>query len=320
MNEATAANCKLAEGAHVTAETIKARHANAKLHVDQMMNNLMRENESKSRQSAMREQACQYADASARIARDGVPPDDDLEPAAREAEGECMRISGEERAVARDIENLNAWYQSDEADVAKLETIRAALVVHQQAIAILGRNGAQKRLAESALTGIAAMANESLRDANIDLSVDITWSREGQGLTDECDSCGAAFPKGRAVKECSRCGATRGPKTVDRIEVELSDTSGAAEDLAGVVIQLAAGAWLRSRRDSLWSAAFIDEPFGSLDGENKRALSTHLSTLLRGRYGFEQAFVVAHDRGIMDSMPGRIIVTADDSCSRLAVG
>ncbi len=40
---------------------------------------------------------------------------------------------------------------------------------------------------------------------------------------------------------------------------------------------------------------------------NKRALSTHLATMLASpRYGFAQAFVVAHDRGIMDALPNRI--------------
>ena len=320
MNANAGINRKLVDDATVVLETVRARHANAKVRVESLTGELMRSRDDASRQSSMREQAARYLEASMRIARDGAPPDDDLEPAMREADDACGDATAKLREAEGAAKKLDSMYAAEAADAASLVGMRVQIAVKQQAIAILGRNGAQKRLAEGALGDIARMANESLCEAGIDLTISIAWSREGTGLSDECDACGAAFPKGRSVKECPRCGAQRGPKTVDKVVVDLSDTSGAAEDLAGVVIQLAAGAWLRSRRSSLWSAVFIDEPFGALDPANKCALASHLASLLRGRYGFEQAMVVAHDRGIMDSMPGRIIVEGDDDGSTMMVG
>ena len=319
MNGAAALNCKRYEDVQVAAETIRARHSLAKQHQDNVVAERLRAQDDASRRHTMLEQAAQFAGAVERIRADGLPPDDDLEPAYREAAAAVAKAAADVRDAKRSLADLRDEFKRDEDDRVELATLRSEVVSFQQAVAILGRNGAQRRLAEQALDDITAMANDSLREAGIELSVNVSWSREGQGLADECDSCGASFARGRAVKECPRCGAARGPKTVDRIEVDLSDTSGAAEDLAGVAVQLAAGAWLRRRRELQWSAAFIDEPFGALDGTNKRALAAHLATLLRGRYGFSQALVVAHDRGIMDAMPGRLVVSATDTASTVAV-
>ena len=70
---------------------------------------------------------------------------------------------------------------------------------------------------------------------------------------------------------------------VHRLDIELSDRSGAAEDLAGAAFQLSASAWLRSERNSAWSVALLDEPFSQLDAGNRRAFATHLAAMLSGR-------------------------------------
>jgi DNA repair exonuclease SbcCD ATPase subunit len=164
----------------------------------------------------------------------------------------------------------------------------------------------QQMVSEGAMEAIGKGTNAALVDAGIDLKVDISWAREGDGLASTCEECGSPFPKSAKVKECSWCGAKRGPKLVERLDIEPSDRSGAADDLAGICFRLAASAWRREKKSIQWANACIDEPFGALDMANRRALASHLTTMLGGRYGFVQTFVVAHDRAITDGLPKRI--------------
>lgn len=219
-------------------------------------------------------------------------------------------------AVLKHVEG--AFAERDRAR-AEVEVLKAQAMVYRAALRVFGRQGAQQRVAEAALSEIRDGANALLREAGIDLSVEMTWARDGQGLAATCDSCGAAFPASQRVKRCERCGAERGQKVVERLDVELSDRSGAAEDLAGAALQLAATAWLRAERGVQWSVALIDEPFGALDEANRRAFASHLTKMLRGRFGFEQALIVAHSPDVLDAMPARVVVRADEYGSKLEV-
>ena len=217
------------------------------------------------------------------------------------------------------IKSVNDAFDVVEIANNELFNLRNSIKIHQQAVVILGKNGVQRRLAENALNQITAMANESLQKCGIDLSVNVKWCREGNGLADECSICGAAFPKGKSIKECLRCHSPRGAKTIDKIEVILSDISGAAEDLCGVVISLAAAAWLKNRRNSTWGVVLVDEAFGALDLANSSALSSNFAALIK-EGGFEQGFLVAHTRAVTDTMPGRITVIAGENGSTVKVG
>jgi DNA repair exonuclease SbcCD ATPase subunit len=54
----------------------------------------------------------------------------------------------------------------------------------------------------------------------------------------------------------------------------------------------------------------VDEPFGALDEAHRKSMGVHVARLLKSRYAFEQAFVIAHDTSSTDAMPGRIRVIA----------
>ncbi len=228
-------------------------------------------------------------------------------------------------AVAKELgaEQATAIRERLIVDIADLVTRRAGLLAdietRREALAIVGRTGVQRDIANEALGEIEEGANALLRDCSIDLSVSVLWAREGKGLAVNCDQCGAPFPASQKVKECSKCQAARGPKLVEKLEIELSDFSGAAEDLAGIAFQLSAAHWLRRKRGADLAVAVIDEAFGALDARNRGQLSSHLSAMLRGRYGFEQALIVAHDNTIMDSLPKRVMITGSDTGSTVEV-
>lgn len=215
----------------------------------------------------------------------------------------------------RDVSDEIALLASEIAD------LQQSVDLHREALVIVGREGAQKRIARSAILDIEKNANLLLEECGIDLRMTLRWSRPNEReLADTCGSCGKPFGASRRIKICERCGEQRGPKIINSLEFILSQNSnGAAEDLAGGAFQLAASAWLWADRTCAWSTCLIDEPFGALDAANRRAFSNHLVTMLRGAYGFNQAFIVAHHMGVIDALPGRIEIINDGNSSTARV-
>ena len=91
--------------------------------------------------------------------------------------------------------------------------------------------------------------------------------------------------------------------------MQLSDRSGAAEDLAGLWLQRAAFEWLRARRSSPWRSMVLDEPFGALDAAHRRVVVAEVARM--ARESGEQLLVVSHQPGVLESLPGRIVVRGD---------
>lgn len=204
------------------------------------------------------------------------------------------------------IEGLNVHIKKREFD---LKVLRIALQ-------ILGKGGAQRRIATRSLGEIERIANLMLARRNIDLQVSLVYGREYQEIAAVC-SCGHAFPRSAAIKQCEKCGLPRGRKRDDRLYISLSYVSGAAEDLAGIAVQLAAARWKKAARGTEWSVLAIDEPFGSCDRHNRMALAQTLSDLAGD--GFEQLFCVAHNDDVLDALPHRITIIADGDWSTVEV-
>lgn len=253
-----------------------------------------------------------------------------LKPTAKKAEGASVdeydeaKLAELRHAVANvssdlllaqaDLQRVYTAELAGENARKSLRIAEVAASVVREALAIFGKNGAQRRIAERSLASMEVSANRRLAGCGIDLSVRVSWSREGKGLASSCEACGRVFGKGRQ-KVCDSCGAERGNSVEHRLDLELSSTSGAREDLAGLAFQLSAAEWLRHARSSSWDVLVVDEPFGALDGANRRALQRHLATMLSGGAAWGQAFVIAHHPQAMDSLPGRIeiVVAADGS-------
>lgn len=198
-----------------------------------------------------------------------------------------------------------------------LRGAEAGLGPFKEAAAILGRSGAQRMAAEGALSEIETGANARLQRCGVGLSVRVSWDREGAGLARACGACGEPYPKSEKVKTCPRCGEERGPHVVQKLEYELSNRSGAADDMVGIAIRLAASEWLRRQRGAAWSVALIDEPMGQLDAAHRRAVGQQLGQMLASE--FEQSFVISHSSRDADMLPGRIEVVggADSSIVRV---
>jgi DNA repair exonuclease SbcCD ATPase subunit len=246
----------------------------------------------------------------------GDPPD----PVALRAELDAERAAMldakglVERLKAYEGE-LDAAAKTRETLLAKRAEMDGGLGLLREAAVVFGKRGAQRRVAEGALAEIESSANDALAGCGASLKVSVAWSREGKGLATACEGCGHPFPASAKAKACARCGAARGPKLENKLDVSLSNVSGAAEDLAGAAIQLAASRWLRSERGTRWSSAMLDEPFGALDAAHRRGFSAHLTAMLAGIYGFEQSFVVAHHAQVLDALPGRIEIVSDGTWS-----
>lgn len=198
---------------------------------------------------------------------------------------------------------------------AEFEALTADAALYTKSRAIF--RSTQRRVSERALAGIGKSATNMLEAAAIDLSVGFSWEHEGKDYASACDDCGTAFPKSAKVKACERCGAARGMNVVRRLDVVRSAQSDGADDLCGVSLQLAAGSWLLSTRESPWATALLDEPLAAVDKSNRKALASAFVRLL-GAGAFRQAFVISHSSDTADAFPGRIeIVVEKDGTRRI---
>lgn len=197
----------------------------------------------------------------------------------------------------------------------RIEAARARESVLSAAAMVVRRS--RREILRSALIEIQDGANADLADLGVDLGVELRWEREGKDPARCCEFCGLAFPPSARVKACP-CGAARGFQKVQRVEVRMTARSGGAEDLAGLVLQLAAGRWLLSERGAGWDVAWLDEAISALDPAHRRMVAQHLPRMLR-RAGLSQAFVVSHDPRSAAALPARIVVRSDGQWSRAEV-
>jgi hypothetical protein len=166
-------------------------------------------------------------------------------------------------------------------------------------------------------------SNVMLEGTGIDL-VEIAWSRPTADPEPICD-CGFRYATGRYA-ECPSCGAARGRKLSDDLEILVSDDSGEVEDvkfksggakrLTATAIRFSALALLRDVRGAAINWATIDEPFGPLDEENSELLARQLGTMI-SNVGLEQAFVVSHNAALIAMLPNKIVVERSDGVSTL---
>lgn len=228
------------------------------------------------------------------------------------------------REKLEEVDRLISKVEAAEEQYAKLEeklsSAREELSVSARlaATANQGRSifrATQRRLAERALDSIKHRANKMLLVANVDLKIDIRWEREGKNLAKTCDMCGMAFPASAKVKICTNCETERGLHIVHRLEFLLSDRSGAADDFAGISMQLAAGSWLLHERQSPWATAMIDEPFAQMDKTIRKATARQLLTML-GSTSYRQILVISHSDDTTQMYPGKINVFVAKDGSR----
>jgi DNA repair exonuclease SbcCD ATPase subunit len=259
------------------------------------------------RLEALREQVKRIQDDAERAKKSGEPADPtELRTALQNAQHIYQSVRDQLGNLKRGLIDLDGIDTTRARLLEEQAKLSKVLGMQREAVVIFGKKGAQRRVAEGSLAQIEEDANKVLEECSVKLRVDIRWAREGKGVAKTCDACGNPFPSSTKVKHCERCGAVRGAQLENKLDIVLSDRSGAAEDLAGGGVQLAASRWLRDVRETDWGSAFLDEPFGALDAAHRKAFANHLAAMLSGRYGFEQAFVVAHHASVLDSLPGRI--------------
>lgn len=260
----------------------------------------------------------------ARALRDTLGPElpagedpSDLEMRAQEAQRDFLaegeRRAGLERRLAQ-YEAASSALEKAKPEVERLDESKRLL---RLAVQVLGRSGAQRALAESTVGVVEDRANAVLSRAGVPLSVSLEWGRPTQKREPECPACGHEHPSTSKASRCSGCGAERPFAMTDGLEMNLSDRSGAADDLAGVALSLAAGSVVRSRRASPWELVLVDEPFSACDEANSEALSRQLSQILGGEFGFRRSLVVAHSRRVVDGLPGKVLVEAGPDGSRV---
>lgn len=258
----------------------------------------------------LRKEAKRYKDAADAVAALREPDElSTIDEDVLKVHNVYLTIAEQRGRLKLSIEQVQKGIVSLTGSQRQVDALGGRISLLREAHQILGRQGAQRVIARAAFDRIQRGADLALSRCGIDLTVQVAWERETDELAKHCPDCGAAFPKSRKQRECLDCGADRGAHYEQKFEVTPSDQSGGADDLAGIMVQLAAADWLRQDRGSGFGVALLDEPLAHLDRAHSRALAGHLPELLRF-FGFGQSLVSAHDSSVMAGMPALIEITA----------
>lgn len=243
----------------------------------------------------------------------------ELEQIRRDAAGKSQRIGQIESTLDASVEAERRHY----ALINAIEDVEDASRASHLALRAIASVPA--KIAAQQLTELEQEANLLLASSGVSLR--FSWTRELADKAPLCNDCGYAYPSKRG-DSCPMCKAERGKKLAQELELLCDDGSGAEEDarfnsggtraIVGSAIRLAASAMLRRLRSSQAAWAVVDEPFGSLDAENREQLARTFAGLL-GSVGFEQALVVSHDPALLAALPHRIVIDKDgvNSTARL---
>lgn len=228
-------------------------------------------------------------------------------------------IGGLEEQLKRRAAYKERLAAREEALTKKARAARVAAL----AARALGPAGIPARIAAESLRGLEERANSLL--AGTGLSFELAWERELKDPSPVCFECGHVYERKKREKECPSCSAPRGRKRSDELDILVNDgseeiedarmKSGGAKVMIACAIRLAGGMMLREKRGATLDVAFVDEPFGPLDAENREVLARTFASLLSS-VGLEQAFVVSHDAALLDALPNRILITRDGNASR----
>jgi DNA repair exonuclease SbcCD ATPase subunit len=238
----------------------------------------------------------------------------------RQRSSEMSRRVGELESMLAAATWNNARHAQLQA--AERESDRAALVSR---LALRAISSVPARIAAEQLDELELEANQLLEGTGVSLR--FSWTRELGNKSPVCEECGYVYPSKRG-DTCPTCSAVRGKKRAQELEILCDDGSGVEEDvrfnsggtraIVGSAIRLAASAMLTRLRSSRSAWAIVDEPFGSLDVENREQLARTFAGML-GSVGLEQALIVSHDPALLTALPNRIVVDKDGAASTARV-
>jgi DNA repair exonuclease SbcCD ATPase subunit len=246
-------------------------------------------------------------------AAEQLPEEDRLTPDLSGLEREIEELTNQILVLKSSKKKISDAFDAQSKLTIKIAELEESVKLARSAVQLTGKTGAQQAIQELALAQIEIAANQLLLSIGVDLKVSVNWSRESKGLAKVCGECGTAFPTSQRVKVCGVCNAERGPNVTQKLNIELSNRSGAAETLAGIALGISTAKWIKSHRGSRWSSVFIDEPFGMLDEYHRQSLCAQITGMLST--SFCSAFVVAHDRASQSAMPGRIEIVSKSGYS-----
>lgn len=248
-----------------------------------------------------------------------------LADTAREARSRLAAAQGRVAELRQEARVLEERAARERRRAESLAAAEARARAAQLAVRALGPTGIPARISADSLGLLEERGNALLSGTG--LSFSLAWEREGRELAAACQECGHGF-RGQREKACPSCGAARGRKRSEELEVLVDDGSGEVEDvraksggartLVAWAIRLAGGMLLRERRGSRVAWSEVDEPFGFLDAQNREGMARCFTSML-GAVGLEQAFIVSHDAALLEGLPARIIITREGATSRLSL-
>ncbi len=250
-----------------------------------------------------------------RQARQTLAETGDQGPVPESGRVEAQRAAGVLAATLVEERRYYETVRQRQHLIGQVELVAREVQVARLVAGALGPSGIPRMLAERDMGQLTDRVNALLSESG--LRIEVQWGRATREDEAACHACQEPFGSGRD-KVCRACGTPRGPKMAEDLELLVDDGSGVIEDvgaksggaqtLVASAVRLAASALFRDHRGMRLGWAVIDEPFGFLDDQHRPQLARIFSSQL-GLVGLEQALVISHDPGLLDGLPGRLIVS-----------
>jgi DNA repair exonuclease SbcCD ATPase subunit len=258
--------------------------------------------------------------------------DEEGTPAEIEAElADALEALGEERidtrAITEELTDLKARIQVYEVAAGQIEATAEELErchTERRLLSYLrhitGKTGIPSMMIEDALLEISDQVNGILEELGTEHRLEFQFERELQRPEKTCSGCGEVFPESERIKFCDQCGAPRDREKSDELRPmvregerlqEFNQDSGGGRDLLALATRVVISRFLGA------TILFLDEVGGSLDDFNLPAMIRLLRRL--PTYGFNQVFVISHQKQIADAMPRNILALRDPDAQRTSL-
>jgi len=251
------------------------------------------------------------------IAKYDGTTEDEIEKAMEEISEEVKSSLIDTKAIQYKLAELMAASKAYENAVEalhesndKLKELQAEAKTLRYLRFMFGKNGIASMMIEDALEEIEGQVNLFLEELGTDHRLKFDSERELKRMSRTCYECGFVYDESSKEKFCADCGSARVKERSDELRPMIIEgnrkqsfemDSGAGRALVALATRATMSKFLGA------SVLFLDEVSSSLDGYHQEMLIKLFHKL--PSMGFNQVFVISHQKEVADAMASQIVVT-----------
>jgi len=233
--------------------------------------------------------------------------------------------------LIKDITGIKAAFTSAKESAKKKKEYKAKLDQVDKEISdavyvsyMFGKNGIPSIELENSYHTIEEEANLVLSRLGAPFTLEFQSQKPTDKWEANCLACGHTYDKGTRKHVCPECSTPRDKRKKDELSINVLENgqekqfymdSGGGKVLLSVAIRVALTRIAQRNTGTTWGTLFLDEVFGQLDEVNRMNMANLITQTLLNELGFEQVFLISHDRKIQSSMADTLIINKKETHS-----